>query len=231
MHEHSVTFLPQNKTVRVPADASLLEAAHQAHITINNLCGGDGICGRCKMIVVRGEVSGAVSAKLTREEIRQGYVLACQTAVNERPHRGDPGRPPRPRKRPTPPRTRSAFATWWPEFEYDEQFVPAPLVDKVYLAMEPPDAGQQHRRPPAPGRGHPPQAGPPVDADGAEDHPEPAGRAARGGLQDHGHGGPAAGHRRGDERGAGRHLRRRTTSPWWTWAPPPSWPTWWKPTP
>src|SRR4030042_1235327 len=79
----SVTFLPQNKTVRVSADTSLLEAAYQAHITINNVCGGDGICGRCKMIVTRGEVSGAVSAKLTREEIRPGHVLACKTAVNE----------------------------------------------------------------------------------------------------------------------------------------------------
>src|SRR5512139_1650808 len=81
MREHAVTFLPQNKTVRVAADSSLLEAAYKAHITINNLCGGDGICGRCKMIVTRGEVRGAVSAKLTREEIRQGYVLACQTPV------------------------------------------------------------------------------------------------------------------------------------------------------
>src|SRR5512136_360296 len=83
MPEHAVTFQPQNKTVRVSATTSLLEAALRAHITINNLCGGDGICGRCKMIVVRGRVSGAVSAKLTREEILKGYVLACQTPVTD----------------------------------------------------------------------------------------------------------------------------------------------------
>ena len=138
MHEHTVTFLPQNKTVRVPADASLLEAAHRAHITINNLCGGDGICGRCKMIVTRGEVSGAVSAKLTREEIRQGYVLACQTAVNEDLTVEIPAAT-QAKEKAHAAEDAERFRELEPEFEYGEQFVPAPLVDKVYLSMEPPE--------------------------------------------------------------------------------------------
>jgi uncharacterized 2Fe-2S/4Fe-4S cluster protein (DUF4445 family) len=133
----SVTFLPQNKTVRVSADTSLLEAAYQAHITINNLCGGDGICGRCKMIVTRGEVSGAVSAKLTREEIRQGYVLACQTAVTDDLAVDIPaGTLAKEKARADEDAER--FRDLQPEFQYDAHFVPAPLVDKVYLVMEPP---------------------------------------------------------------------------------------------
>jgi len=48
---------------------------------INSVCGGDGICGRCKMIVREGKVSGHVTALLTREEIRQGVVLACQAYI------------------------------------------------------------------------------------------------------------------------------------------------------
>lgn len=79
MAECSVIFLPQNQSVRVKKGSSLLEAASKANITINNVCGGDGICGRCKMIVKTGDVSGEVSSKLTRDEIKAGYVLACTT--------------------------------------------------------------------------------------------------------------------------------------------------------
>jgi len=81
MDECTVTFFPQNTTVNVEKGTSLLEAVSQAHITINNLCGGDGICGRCKMIVREREVSGGITEKLTRDEIKRGFVLACMTYV------------------------------------------------------------------------------------------------------------------------------------------------------
>ena len=71
----TVTFHPQERTVQVPQGTSLLEAALKAQISLNNLCGGDGICGRCRMIVKKGEVSGEISGKLTRQEIRKGYAL------------------------------------------------------------------------------------------------------------------------------------------------------------
>jgi len=77
-----VTFYPQKKEVSVEKGTSLLDAVSQANITINNLCGGDGICGRCKMIVKEGEVQAEVSSKLTREEIKDGFVLACMTTIN-----------------------------------------------------------------------------------------------------------------------------------------------------
>ena len=76
-----VTFYPQNRKVTVKKSTSLLDAVSKANITINNLCGGDGICGRCKMVVKEGEVSAEVSPKLTREEIKSGFVLACMTRV------------------------------------------------------------------------------------------------------------------------------------------------------
>jgi len=78
---HAVTFLPHGRTIRVEAGTSLLVAASQAHLELNNLCGGDGICGRCRMVVKSGDVQGGVSAKLTREEIRSGMVLACMSNV------------------------------------------------------------------------------------------------------------------------------------------------------
>ena len=81
MPEYSVTFFPQNKTIKVKQGSTLLEAALRINITVNNLCGGDGICGRCKMIIKTGQISGKVSGKLSREEIKAGYVLACMTFV------------------------------------------------------------------------------------------------------------------------------------------------------
>ena len=42
------------------------------------ICGGEGSCGKCRVIVQKGEVEGESTEFLTRDEIRRGYVLACQ---------------------------------------------------------------------------------------------------------------------------------------------------------
>ncbi len=88
MADYTVAFTPRNERdstpraeISVPAGTTLLEAAGQAGISIDSVCGGDGICGRCRMIVTAGEVAGDATALLTREEIRQGVVLACQSTV------------------------------------------------------------------------------------------------------------------------------------------------------
>lgn len=81
MAEYAVSFYPQNKTIKVKQGSTLLDAALRINLTVNNICGGDGICGRCKMIVKKGDVSGKVSGKLSREEIKKGYVLACMSFV------------------------------------------------------------------------------------------------------------------------------------------------------
>jgi len=137
MSRYSVAFKPHGKTVQVEADTSLLQAANEAGITINNLCGGDGICGRCKMIVLEGRVSSKVSAKLTREEIQKGYVLACLTPVDDdlvveipeetlakekKVAAGDAVR----------------FRDFVGELEYEKDLIPSPLVAKLYLEIEPP---------------------------------------------------------------------------------------------
>jgi len=81
MATHTVVFTPQQKSVSVETGASLLEAAGKADIVISNVCGGDGICGRCKMIVKEGSVREEATMLLTREEIQRGCVLACQSFV------------------------------------------------------------------------------------------------------------------------------------------------------
>ena len=81
MTEYRVTFAPFQKTVVVPAGTTILEAAGKALIGIDSVCGGDGICGRCKVIVKEGKVGGSPILLLSREEVRRGSVLACQATV------------------------------------------------------------------------------------------------------------------------------------------------------
>lgn len=78
MSDFSVTFLPDDRTVRVDDHNTVLEAAERAGVYISRTCGGDGICGRCKVIVRTGDVWTEPTIHLSREEVQSGYVLACK---------------------------------------------------------------------------------------------------------------------------------------------------------
>ena len=77
MARYSVTFSPDDKTVVLDGQKTILEAAELAGVYINSICGGEGMCGRCKVIVRSGDVDAEPTAHLSREEIQRGYVLAC----------------------------------------------------------------------------------------------------------------------------------------------------------
>jgi uncharacterized 2Fe-2S/4Fe-4S cluster protein (DUF4445 family) len=134
MPECTVSFYPQNKTVKVNKGTNLLKAALRAHITINNLCGGDGICGRCKMIIKKGEISGEISGKLTREEIKKGYVLACMTFVQsdlvvELPKETWA------REKKTADKDAERFRDFQQLGLYKKELKPAPLIAKLYMEL------------------------------------------------------------------------------------------------
>ena len=76
-----VTFSPEGEGVAVSAGTTVLEAANRAGVDLTSPCGGDGLCGKCRVIVKQGNVTAQPTSLLSREEIRSGYVLACQTAV------------------------------------------------------------------------------------------------------------------------------------------------------
>ncbi|MGA2617503.1 MAG: ASKHA domain-containing protein [Thermoguttaceae bacterium] len=73
-----IGFLPDGRETTVEPGSTLLEAARQAGVYVGAICGGEGICGKCRVIVRAGEVAGDSTEFLTRDEIRRGYVLACQ---------------------------------------------------------------------------------------------------------------------------------------------------------
>ncbi|HID95665.1 MAG TPA: DUF4445 domain-containing protein [Candidatus Latescibacteria bacterium] len=81
MERCRITFYPWGKEITVHEGTDLLSAAIAADVQIYNSCGGEGICGRCKIIIRSGDFTTEPSGRLAEEERRKGYVLACRTTV------------------------------------------------------------------------------------------------------------------------------------------------------
>ena len=148
MPQYTVRFYPQNVTVKVPEGTTLLEAASQGQIALNNLCGGEGICGRCKMIVKEGEVKGELSPKLTRQEVQAGTVLSCMTRVYgdlivEIPKETWA------KEKIIANEDAVRFKSLESKVVEDRGYRPSPLVSRVYVEMSPPtlaDNRADHQR-------------------------------------------------------------------------------------
>ena len=78
---YQVRFLPGDTAVSVPRGTTILEAARRANVYVNSVCGGDGICGKCKVVLKSGQVDSPATTLLTRDEVIQQYLLACTARV------------------------------------------------------------------------------------------------------------------------------------------------------
>ncbi|MBM4294673.1 MAG: DUF4445 domain-containing protein [Deltaproteobacteria bacterium] len=76
-----VTFKPYDITVEVSEGENLLRAALEAGVHINASCGGEGVCGKCKVLLEQGDLESIQGALLTDEEWNLGYRQACQSQV------------------------------------------------------------------------------------------------------------------------------------------------------
>jgi len=85
MNKFDVEFLPFERSVEVEEGHTLAEAAQKADVYINNLCGGEGVCGECRVRIIQGKVTQNESASgfFSSEELEQGWVLSCQTEVHD----------------------------------------------------------------------------------------------------------------------------------------------------
>jgi uncharacterized 2Fe-2S/4Fe-4S cluster protein (DUF4445 family) len=77
-----VRFYPENREIEVEKGENLLRAAMAAEVRINASCGGDGTCGKCRVIIDKGEAEYDPAPTLTKEDQDKGYVLACRTLIN-----------------------------------------------------------------------------------------------------------------------------------------------------
>ncbi len=76
-----ITFLPYGKKVRVSKGTNLLKAANLVGIYLNSVCGGNGACGKCVVVIREGDFQ--TSSELPDAALPDGgrKVLACQTEV------------------------------------------------------------------------------------------------------------------------------------------------------
>jgi len=85
MSKHKVVFQPVGAKIEVEKESSILEAAAESGIYINSLCGGEGVCGKCRVQITRGEAKPTSHSIrfLSRDEINSGFVLGCQTEIKD----------------------------------------------------------------------------------------------------------------------------------------------------
>ncbi len=135
--QHTIQFKPDNITVPVEKGENLLTAAATAGVHINAYCGGDGVCGKCRVKIIKGEVRTEKST-LKQDDWDQGLRLACQTTVESDlvisiPEKTGDGSKSLKRK---PKTTRNISAksldTLVGKWDTD------PPVSKIYLQLDPP---------------------------------------------------------------------------------------------
>jgi len=80
-----VTYLPFDRTTRVPPGTTVFSAAHWIGLPIDSTCGGRGTCGKCKVRVIRGrqDPETADHRQLRPQEIADGWRLSCQARIYE----------------------------------------------------------------------------------------------------------------------------------------------------
>lgn len=81
MTTHTVKFLPYDMVTEVEDGDTVIRAALEAGVHVNASCGGEGVCGKCRVLMEDGTVDGGISEKLSVEDQEKGYRLACQAVV------------------------------------------------------------------------------------------------------------------------------------------------------
>lgn len=135
---YKVHFLPGDVSVEIEKGKTVLDASYKGDLFINALCGGDGTCGKCKVILNTGKVDSLPTTHISEAEAKQGYVLACRTKVM-----GD-------LEVLIPEESKldksQILISDYPQFSGSlaaatsglEQFEKKPLVRKIYLELSPP---------------------------------------------------------------------------------------------
>jgi len=78
---YSIRFLPHEKEIKVEDNTTLIRAAMEAGVHVNASCGGEGVCGKCRVLIEKGSVEGGISGLLDKDDQEKGYRLACLSKV------------------------------------------------------------------------------------------------------------------------------------------------------
>jgi uncharacterized 2Fe-2S/4Fe-4S cluster protein (DUF4445 family) len=81
-----VIFQPAGRKVEVPRGVSVWTAAEKGYVTLSSTCGGQSICGKCRIKILNGNANSINEVEreyLTDQELQEGYRLACEVRVFE----------------------------------------------------------------------------------------------------------------------------------------------------
>jgi uncharacterized 2Fe-2S/4Fe-4S cluster protein (DUF4445 family) len=83
--EAVLIFQPYGKRLKT-INKNVLEAAREGGISINSVCGGQGNCGKCKVMIHKGKEYLSIpkdfeTGIFSKDEIQSGYRLSCQAFV------------------------------------------------------------------------------------------------------------------------------------------------------
>ncbi|MDX9863591.1 MAG: ASKHA domain-containing protein [Anaerolineaceae bacterium] len=80
LKKYRVDLEPIGSRTEITGEQTLLDAARQAGVHLAAVCGGAGVCGKCRVSIITGEVSPPTVQEedfLTSAELADGYRLAC----------------------------------------------------------------------------------------------------------------------------------------------------------
>jgi uncharacterized 2Fe-2S/4Fe-4S cluster protein (DUF4445 family) len=142
MSECKITYHPHERQVTVPEGESLIRAALQAGVHINASCGGEGVCGKCRVQIESGSVDGGISERISPEDIEKGFRLACLCKVTGDAEVRIPVESSVDKSvmnlQATPRRTATIQQMDFDELKEEGLFIPP--VEKIFLTLSPPDA-------------------------------------------------------------------------------------------
>lgn len=78
-----VTILPDGLRIQVDTESTLLEALRKVSIQLPAICGGRGICGKCRVRIVKGGLTAPTEAEKRHLDrmVDSGFRLACQAKL------------------------------------------------------------------------------------------------------------------------------------------------------
>ncbi|MHB8104904.1 MAG: 2Fe-2S iron-sulfur cluster-binding protein, partial [Dehalococcoidales bacterium] len=95
--KYSIVFQPSGLRGKVADGTTILNAARHLGASLESICGGKGVCGKCKVRIEEGNyakygIQSSVAVTSTRDEVnakflnkqqlKQNYRLACQTRIH-----------------------------------------------------------------------------------------------------------------------------------------------------
>ena len=141
METKKVTFYPDKAEVWVSSGENLLRAAMQAGVHINASCGGEGVCGKCRVIVDQGVVESEQTDNISPADFELGVRQACKTIIKSDLDVTIPPESQLDRKVLAKERPRSGAWQVVSEIKIEDLIVDGkfqPPVEKKYLEITPP---------------------------------------------------------------------------------------------